>query len=546
MTRTEWIFAVALGAALGLAGCPTNGLDGPPGADDDDDAGDPCAQYHDPGYHPDDDDGAGDDDMAGDDDASDDDMGDDDMGDDDVGDDDLSDDDLGDDDGGDDDTADLCDGASTQPYTHYMSADDSNSQAAPALARQWIHAHHAAIGGMRPYEFLNYYTFGYPPAAAGHVDVVPEAHYDDDGELVVLVGVVAPTWEAIGRRPRSITFSVDASGSMAGHPLAMVRSTMCEIARNLQDGDVVSMVTWDHNAAVVLDQEVVDGPFDPDLMAAIDALDDGGSTNLHQGLVTAYDLATAAYSEDRLNRVILMSDGGANTGITDEQLIAEHAEDGEAEGIYLVGVGMDESGFYYDEQLMNTVTDAGRGAYVYIDRPEETAKMFGDDERFMSVMDVAAREVQLSVTLPAGYVIDEFHGEEISPNPHEVDPQHLGPGDAMLYHFVLVDCTPEGHDGSEEFEFTATWVHPVTREPQVDTVTMTADQLQAAAGDEIVKADAVLAYAEALTAVTELPPAERIAYLDEVIALVQDAQQQTGDAELLEIAGLLEEYKLAF
>ena len=169
--------------------------------------------------------------------------------------------------------------------------------------------------------------------------------------------------------------------------------------------------------------------------------------------------------------------------------------------------------------------------------------MFGDDDRFLTVMEIAAREVQLSMTMPAGYVMDEFHGEEYSEDPEEVEPQHLAPGDAMLYHFDLVDCADELHDGGEEFEFTATWIDPATREERVTTTRMSLEELLDEAGPQIRKANIVVRYAQALTDVWDQPADQRGAYLQEIIDLADQAYQDSGDGDLAEIKDLLERYK---
>ena len=490
------------------------------------------------------DDDAGDDDVADDDNAGDDDAGDDDVSDDDVSDDDgqWGDDDTsgggGDDDDDDDSAADEgeCDDVPVDPTTLYLSADDSNSQAAPALARQLIEQGAQIHGNMRTYEFLNYYDFYYPDAGLGHVDIHPQVALNDDGTYTMLIGVVAPSAEDVERRPRSLTFSVDSSGSMSGHALDITKEVLLQIAHNLAEGDIVSLLSWDTNVTVLLELEEVDGPDDTDLLDAIDGLDTGGSTDLHDGLVRAYELAESAYSAERLNRVILISDGGANTGQTDEDLIALHADDGDGEGIYMVGIGADDSASSYDDDLMDTITDAGRGAYVYIDDEDEAAVIFGDDERFVSVMEVAARAVGVEMVMPAGYVMQEFHGEEYSEDPTEVEPQHLAPGDAMLFHQILTDCTPEAHDGSEEFQFTVTWQDPVTRDPRVDTATLSVDEMIAAADTQLLKADVVVAYAMGLTGVWDLPAVEREAFLNQIQLEAEAAYALTGDADLAEVA----------
>ena len=439
----------------------------------------------------------------------------------------------------------VCDDVPPDPTTLYLSADDSNSMAAPALARQLIEQGVAIHGGMRPYEFLNYYDFYYPPAPAGHVRIDPQVADNGDGTYTMLIGVAAPSTADVQRRPRSLTFSVDSSGSMSGHPLDTTEAVLVQIAHNLQAGDVVSLLSWDTAVTVLLEGEVVDGPDDPDLLNAIHQLGTGGSTDLHGGLVRAYQLAEAAYDPERLNRVVLISDGGANVGVVDEALIASHADDAEAEGIYMVGIGIDDYAYDYSDDLMDAVTDAGKGAYVYLDGEDEAAALFGDDERFLTVMEIAARGVQVEMIMPAGYVMEEFHGEEYSEDPQDVEPQHLAPGDAMLFHQILADCTPSDHDGSEDFAFTVTWTDPVTREARTDTVTMSIAEMIDAAGPQLRKSDVVVAYAQALVDVWDRAPMERGPYLGDVVQDAETAYLETGDADLREIADLLGAYRSA-
>jgi len=416
--------------------------------------------------------------------------------------------------------------------------------AAPVLARQLIQQGVAIHGGMRPYEFLNYYDFYYPPAQAGHVRIAPQVQVTPEGEYTLLIGVVAPSIEAVTRRPRSLTFSVDTSGSMSGLPIQVANEALLQIAGHLQAGDRVSIMGWSTTVEAILHDHTVSGPDDPQLIAAISQLNAGGSTDLHNGLVKAYAAAMDMYDEDRLNRVILISDGGANVGVTDEELIAQHADDALTEGIYLAGIGVDEWAQDYSDVLMDQITDAGKGAYVYLDGLDETGALLGNEARFLSIMEVAAREVQLSMTLPEGYVIDEFHGEEYSENPEDVEPQHLAPGDAMLFHQNLVDCSAELHDGGEVFEFAVTWIDPITREEMVDTQTMTMDEMIAAANLQLVKADAIVAYSKALTKVWNLSStAERQALIDGVLDQINEAYVATGDADLAEIETLLQQYR---
>jgi len=128
-------------------------------------------------------------------------------------------------------------------------------------------------------------------------------------------------------------------------------------------------------------------------------------------------LAQKNYSLDRLNRVVIISDGNANVGVTDEDIIGQGAALNDGDGIYLVGVG---TGNGVNDTLMDAVTDAGRGAYVFLDSTDEAQSIFGP--RFDEVMDVAARSVRVELRVSWYMGIQKFHGEEYSTNPRAPAP----------------------------------------------------------------------------------------------------------------------------
>ena len=387
----------------------------------------------------------------------------------------------------------ICDEASDEAQTFFMSADDSNSQATPVQVRQLLDAGVIPAGNLRIHEFLNYYSFDYEAAEAGTLRIDPQLRPDPEGNNRFSLGVaaVAPSVEPEDRRPIDITFSVDTSCSMGGNGIAASQATMRAVAASLREGDTVSIVRWATETSQLLGGYAVSGPSDPAVLNVIDALETDGTTDLSSGLVAAYDLAAQVQSEGRLNRVILLSDGGANTGETDRNLIAQHAEDAEGEGIYLVGVLT--PGWGYNQELMDTVTDLGKGAYLYVPDAEEAEKMFSG-ERFVSNLELAARNVRLSVTMPPLVVLEEFHGEELSQDPDEVEPQHLAPNDVMLYHMNLVDCGAS--TSSRDLVFELTWEDLTTGQDRVATMVRSLDELLAAPSLQLLKADAIIAYAE--------------------------------------------------
>ncbi len=429
----------------------------------------------------------------------------------------------------------------------YLSADDSNSMAGPVLARAMIRSGYRIWSAVRTYEFLNYYQFDYEAAEPGHLRVTAQMEANDDGETYNLqIGVRAPDQTAEDRRPVNLTLSLDTSGSMSGSPIDLVRESCLALAASLREGDVVSMVSWNTSQNILLESHHVDGPDDPELVAECRSLSANGGTDLHSGLVTAYRLARENFAPGRINRVILMSDGGANVGITDAELIAENADDAEGEAIYLMGAGMGD-GPGYNDALMDTVTDAGKGAYVFIDSVDEAWRMF--NERFLSNIEVAARDVQVELTLPPSFVMEMFHGEEYSEDPEEVEPQHLAPNDAMIFHQVLRSCDPSVLTDESPITVVATYQHPFTRTPRSDRFETTLGELLGAESPLLLKGNAIVAYAEALEATRfmEYGDPEALVIIDGAIAEVEAARAVfPDDPDLAEIAELLELYREQF
>lgn len=416
-----------------------------------------------------------------------------------------------------------------KPVVLYLSADDSNSMGSPVQARELLRKKELP-GVIRTYEFLNYYHIDFAPSPVPQLKLFAEADTGaDPSEVRLQIGI--RSFDAVKpRRPITVTFVLDTSGSMEGEGIVRERAAVRAIAASLAKNDIVNMVTWNTDNQVVLDGHVVTGPNDPAVVSAAEALSADGGTDLHSGLVKGYELAKAHYGQARLNRVVLISDGGANVGVTDEDLIAVQSKDADKEGIYLVGVGAGPAELYND-LLMDTVTDRGRGAYVYLDSAEEAQRMFVN--RFDETMEVAARGVQTELTLPWYFKIDKFYGEEFSSNPEEIEPQHLAPSDAMVIHQILKACDPAVVNNADPVKVHITWKTPLTYQDQELTLeTTVGDLLSAQDKSHLVKGSAIIAYAEALKAGTS-------GALHDAFDKVTLANPAGTDPELKEIAELI-------
>ena len=73
--------------------------------------------------------------------------------------------------------------------------------------------------------------------------------------------------------------------------------------------------------------------------------------------------------------------------------------------------------------------------------------------------------------------MDEYHGEAFSENPDAVEPQHLAPNDAMVFHQLIASCTEEIPSELALFTFRATFEDPFTREARDVTVSASLTEL---------------------------------------------------------------------
>jgi hypothetical protein len=435
-------------------------------------------------------------------------------------------------------------GGGDEPYVLYLSADDSNSQASPAIARWMIGAGRIVPWSVvRVWEFLNYYDMNYRAVSARPAVSAQLRAVDYDSGLYALqIGVVGGHMSAGERPPMNLTFVMDTSGSMEGSPIALEREVLRVVASRLDEGDVVSAVEWDDERSIRLDSYAVAEPSDPVILAMIASLQVGGSTDLHAGLVAGYGLAERNYREGWLNRVILVSDGQANVGITDVDIIADAADDSEGEGIYLVGVGV---GVGYNDTLMDEVTDAGKGAYVFIDSPEEAWAMF--DGRFLENMQISARDVQVELVLPGVFRMEAFYGEEYSTVPEEVDPQHLAPDDAMVFHQLLRAEDPRRVYADDTVTVNVTYSYSLSGPRRTISTTSTLQDLVKGPCAQMRKADAVVVYAQALMRISVLLEDERpglaLDVCNAALDIVERSARALDDEELFDIAALLEAYR---
>ena len=249
---------------------------------------------------------------------------------------------------------------------------------------------------VRTEEVVNYFDQGLKAPEQDlftvQLDAAPTPYGSQEGNLLMRVGVKAIEVEREERLPMNVVFVVDKSGSMRKeNRLSLVQRSLELLLDQMRDDDKIGVVSFDTSGHVV--QESVYGRDRWKVREALRSLSADGSTNAAEGLFLGYEMLDRNFLEGGINRVVLASDGVANTGETDQQRILEQVADFTARQVDLttIGVGMGNHNDVFLEQLANK----GNGSCHYVDGFEEAKRVFLDE--FSSTMQTIARDVKIQV-----------------------------------------------------------------------------------------------------------------------------------------------------
>jgi Ca-activated chloride channel family protein len=232
---------------------------------------------------------------------------------------------------------------------------------------------------IRPEEFVNFFEAGYnPPAQAAfalYAEGAPSPFYND-GAYILRFGVQGYKIPESQRKPVALTFVIDISGSMnLDNRLGLVKRSLQVLVDRLRPQDTVGVVVFGTSARVALQPTAADRK--DVIMNAINGLRTEGSTNAEAGLRLGYQQAMRSMRADATNKVILCSDGVANTGLTNPDAILEYIHGYIKEGITLNTYGFGMGNF--NDVLLERLADRGDGMYAYIDSMEEAYRLFIDN-----------------------------------------------------------------------------------------------------------------------------------------------------------------------
>lgn len=285
-----------------------------------------------------------------------------------------------------------------------------NTAAATILIGNFQQNTHMNFNMVRTEELLNYLRYSLIQPSTDLFTVTPELKREGDKGYLFL-GIqgkhTMPTH-------KNIVLLIDTSGSMSSKVLA-IRSTIATVFADMHDGDIFSIVTYSDTDHTFINGMKVNKEHNIDyVLDKIKDMEIRGCTYGSKGIETAYSIIEENYIDNGVNRVILVTDGDLNFGITEKSGLKQLIEKKRKIGAYLSCIG---TGLYnlMDDKL-ETLAKYGNGNYFVVNSIEDVQSVLHD--RYESLIFPIAKNVKAQVefnpNIVKGYKLVGFENRTLS------------------------------------------------------------------------------------------------------------------------------------
>jgi len=237
------------------------------------------------------------------------------------------------------------------------------------------------------------------------------------------------------RRPTDFVVVLDRSGSMAdAKKMDYAHRAIESLINQLTPNDRFGLVTFDDLIETPIELGSVTSHNKENILSRIRGITPRGSTNLGGGLIAGIDLIRSKARTHQVDRLILISDGIANVGITNPSDLGRLAARGTGGSfaISTIGVGLD-----FNETIMASIADYGNGNYHFLENLASLDKVLSQE--FYGASQVYASDLELKLDLATGVEVLEASGYPMTREGSRsvIRPGHLYSGQKKTFFVTL-------------------------------------------------------------------------------------------------------------
>ncbi|MEH1780791.1 MAG: VWA domain-containing protein [Nostoc sp.] len=212
------------------------------------------------------------------------------------------------------------------------------------------------------------------------------------------------------RRNLNLSLVIDRSGSMAGAPLHHALKAAESVVDQLEPNDILSVVVYDDEVDSVVPPQAVTNK--AALKNSIHKVRAGGITNLSGGWLKGCEHVKTQLDPQKINRVLLLTDGHANMGIQDPKILTATSGQKAEEGIITTTLGFAQG---FNEDLLIGIARAATGNFYFIQSIDEATEVFSIE--LDSLRAVVGQNLKVTLELADGVsLVDTLSLAKVSQN----------------------------------------------------------------------------------------------------------------------------------
>ncbi len=285
------------------------------------------------------------------------------------------------------------------------------------------------------------------------------AWYRGDSVRYLVLDVVGRKIEEFGsekREPLNLALVIDKSGSMHGAPIQAARKAAAGVVGMLGEEDLLTVVCFDNEVDTIVKSLAMDDAGKAEAQKFIKRIRSNGMTDLEAGwLRGAEHLAeNMVLSGSFRNHIVLLSDGMANRGEKDPEVLGEYAQGLQARGILSTTVGIGDN---YSPEILQVIAENGGGRMHDAEHPAEIVEVVTAELGELS--QVIADNLRLDIQVPLNTGCKLLSSRQLVRESERGYSCLLGTLASKGSRQIVFQVTlPAGNDGDElAFQCTASW-----------------------------------------------------------------------------------------